>query len=63
VDNLPMMVAGSAGGKWKTGQHLSGGGDPSTRVGLTIQQVMGLPVASWGTDSMETSKPVTEVLA
>ncbi len=63
VDNLPIMVAGSAGGKWKTGQHVSGRGDPATRVGLTIQQVMGLPVSSWGKDSMETSKPVTEVLA
>lgn len=63
VDNLPIMVAGSAGGKWKTGQHVSGKGDPSTRVGLTIQQVMGLPIQSWGKDSMETSKPVTEVLA
>jgi hypothetical protein len=62
VDNLPIMVAGSAGGKWKTGQHVSGRGDPATRVGLTIQQVMGLPVSSWGKDSMETSKPVTEVL-
>jgi hypothetical protein len=63
VDNLPIMVAGSAGGKWKTGQHVNGKSDPSTRVGLTIQQVMGLPVSSWGKDSMETSKPITEVLA
>lgn len=63
VDNLPIMVAGSAGGKWKTGQHISGGGDPSTRVGLTIQQVMGLPVTSWGKDSMETSRPISEALA
>jgi hypothetical protein len=63
VDNLPIMVAGSGGGKWKTGQHVSGKGDPSTRVGLTIQQVMGLPVQSWGKESMETSKPLTEVLA
>jgi hypothetical protein len=62
VDNLPIMVAGSAGGKWKTGQHVNGKSDPSTRVGLTIQQVMGLPVSSWGKDSMETSKPITEVL-
>jgi hypothetical protein len=43
VDNLPILVAGSAGGRWKQGQHISGNGDPSSRVGLTIQQVMGMP--------------------
>jgi hypothetical protein len=63
VDNLPIMVAGSGGGKWKQGQHINGKGDPSTRVGLTIQQVLGLPVTSWGQESMQTAKPVTEVMA
>jgi hypothetical protein len=63
VDNLPIMVAGSAGGKWKSGQHISGNGDPSSRVGLTIQQVLGMPVTSWGDGAMRTSTPIGEVMA
>ena len=34
-----------------------------TRVGLTLQQAMGIPVDKWGTGSMETQKPVSEILA
>jgi hypothetical protein len=63
VDNLPIMVAGRAGGKWKSGLHVSGKGDPCSRVGLTIQQVMGMPVTSWGDSALQTSKPITEVMA
>jgi hypothetical protein len=63
VDNLPIMVAGRAGGKWKSGQHVSGKGDPSSRIGLTIQQVLGMPVESWGAGAMQTNKPITEVMA
>lgn len=63
VDNLPILVAGRAGGKWKSGQHISGNGDPSSRVGLTIQQVLGMPVTSWGDGAMQTSKPIGEVVA
>ena len=63
VDNLPIMVAGSAGGKWKAGQHISGNGDPSSRVGLTIQQVLGMPITSWGDGAMQTAKPISEVMA
>lgn len=63
VNNLPIMVAGSAGGRWKSGQHISGNGDASSRVGLTIQQALGMPVTSWGDGAMQTSKPISEVLA
>jgi hypothetical protein len=62
VDNLPIMVAGRGGGKWKSGQHIDGRGDPSSRVGLTIQQVFGIPVESWGEGGMQTSKPISEVM-
>lgn len=63
VDNLPILVAGKAGGKWKSGQHISGNGDPSSRVGLTIQQVLGMPVTNWGDGAMHTSTPISEVMA
>jgi hypothetical protein len=63
IDNIPMMTAGSGGGKIKTGVHINGGGTPVSRVGLTLQQVMGVSVDRWGTGSMETSKPIKELLA
>ena len=63
IDNLPMMTAGSAGGKVKTGIYVDGGGSPISRVGLTLQQVMGVSVDKWGTGSMGTSKTVSEIVA
>jgi hypothetical protein len=63
IDNIPMMTAGSAGGRIKTGVHIAGGGTPVTRVGLTLQQVMGVPVDRWGAKSLETNKPISELLA
>jgi hypothetical protein len=63
IDSLPIMVAGTAGGKWRSGFHIAGKGDPSSRVGLTIQQVLGMPVGSWGLGAMQTSRPVSEVIA
>jgi hypothetical protein len=62
VDNLPVMVAGLGGGKWRSGQHLDGKGDPSSRVGLTVQQVMGMPVETWGEGGMLATKPFSEVM-
>lgn len=63
IDSLPIMVAGGAGGKWKQGMHIVGKGDPTSCVGLTIQQVLGLPVGSWGSGAMQTSRPISEVMA
>lgn len=63
IDNLPILVAGRGGGKWKSGLHIDGKGDPSSRVGLTIQQALGMPIDSWGAGAMQTSRPIAEVLA
>jgi len=63
VVDMPVMTAGKAGGAMKTGLHVVGRGDPSTRVGLTVMQALKVPLNSWGTDSMQTSKTITEVLA
>jgi hypothetical protein len=62
IDSLPIMVAGTAGGKWKSGGHMAGKGDPSSRIGLTVQQALGMPVGSWGSGAMLTSKPISEVI-
>ena len=63
LENMPMMTFGSGNGKLKTGLHIAAQGEPTSRVGLTLQQVMGVPVSSWGTDSMQTSKTITEIVA
>ena len=63
LETIPMLIAGGAGGKIKTGQHIAGNGDPVTRVGLTVQQVMGVPMSSWGAGSMQTSKSIPELMA
>lgn len=62
LDNMPLMTMGGAGGRLKTGLHVSAKGDPVTRVGLTVQQAMGVPAGSWGTKSNMTSKTITEVV-
>lgn len=62
LDGLPSYTIGRAGGRIRTGFHVVGGGDPQTRVGLTIMQAMGLRRSSWGTRSLETSRPITEIL-
>ena len=63
LENIPLFTAGGAGGRIKTGIHVAAKGDPATRVGLTVQQALGVPINSWGTDSMQTSKTIAEVLA
>jgi len=62
VDGIPMILAGSAGGKVKTGIHYAGTSTSVARVGLTVQQAMGLSVDRWGTDSNMTNKPISEIL-
>ena len=60
---IPAMVAGSAGGRVRTGFHMAGNADPISRLGLTLQQAMGLQVDRWGVLNMETSRTITELLA
>jgi hypothetical protein len=63
LENIPMLTIGGAGGRLKTGIHVAQTGEPVTRVGLTVQQVLGVPVENWGTQSLNTSKPITDVMA
>src|SRR3954465_318212 len=47
IDGIPMFLAGKAGGKVKTGMHIAGNSETTSRVGLTVQQAMGMAVDSW----------------
>ena len=62
VDGIPMFLAGSASGRMKTGIHFAGASSTVARVGMTIQQAMGLSVDHWGTDSNMTNKPISEIM-
>ena len=63
LTGMPMMTAGSAGGRIKTGVHVDGKNAPVTQVGLTCMQAMGVQMAEWGTNSLKINRPVTEVVA
>jgi hypothetical protein len=63
LDGIPMMIAGGGGGQLRTGLHIAGNGDAATRAGLTLLQMMKVPVDRWGTGSLETAKPITDLLA
>ncbi|WP_375197157.1 DUF1552 domain-containing protein [Sphingobium sp.] len=63
VQGIPVMLAGKAGGRVKPGIHVAGAGEPISRVGLTLQRVMGMAAESWGIEGMNTKRPVSEILA
>jgi hypothetical protein len=63
LDNIPILLIGGAGGRLKTGHHISVVGDSVTRVGLTVQQALGMSVDSWGRSSMRTSRGFSELIA
>jgi Protein of unknown function (DUF1552) len=48
VDNIPMIVAGRAGGALKTGLHVHAAGDNTSKVHLTLLQAVGVPATSFG---------------
>lgn len=59
---IPILTAGTAGGRLKTGIHFDGKNGPVTRVGLTALQAMGLQSSEWGQNSMRTSQVISEVM-
>jgi len=63
LDSIPVMLAGRAGGRVRSGVHVAGKGDSVSRVVLTAMQAVGVPVDRWGKESSETNRPVSEILA
>ena len=62
TDNIPMFIAGGAGGRQKGNMHVEGNGDPVSRVSLTLQQLVGMPVGQFGVGGMQTDRAVSEVM-
>jgi hypothetical protein len=63
LDELPVITAGRAGGRLKTGLHVRAEGAPVSRTVLTAMQAVGMRAGSFGSDTMTTTQPVSEVLA
>jgi hypothetical protein len=63
LDGIPMFTAGRASGKVKTGLHIDGAGQPGTRLGLTVQRIMGVDVSSWGSGSNNAGTEISEIRA
>jgi hypothetical protein len=63
IDNIPMFLAGRAGGRHKSGQHIHAPGESVTRVSLTAMRLAGAPVGEFGQGSMRTSRPIDQVIA
>ena len=63
IENIPVFFAGAAGGKHRAGQHIASKGEPISRLSLTAQQLVGVPIGEFGMDAMKTSRPISEVMA
>jgi len=61
LENIPMFTFGGSN-FIKTGVHVVANGDTTSRVGLTMQQALGVPTNFWGTESNRTTKTITEVM-
>jgi Protein of unknown function (DUF1552) len=63
LETIPMFTAGTAGGRIKTGMHITGEKQPGTRLGYTLQKAFGVDADKWGTKSNATNKPISEIMA
>lgn len=62
LGKMPMLTAGKAGGKLKTGLHVDMKGTSIARMGYTALKVMGVDVESFGDRSNQTSSEIGEIL-
>jgi hypothetical protein len=62
INGIPMMTAGRAGGRLKTGIHVDGKGEAGTQLGYTLMRVMGLNLTEWGKGSMKSTREISEIL-
>jgi hypothetical protein len=62
VVGIPMMTAGRAGGRLRTGIHVNGKGEAGTSLGFTLMTALGMKVSEWGQGSMKVSRQVSEIV-
>mgnify|MGYP000344036622 CR=1 FL=1 len=59
---MPVVLAGGAGGGLAQGVHVRDPGGNISRVQLTMLQALGLPFDSFGFNGGQTSDPYSELL-
>ncbi len=62
IDGMAMFTAGRAGGRVKSGYHVTTNNAPVTDLSYTAMRLMGLDVTQWGTKSNTTSKVISEIV-
>lgn len=62
-NGIPMMTAGRAGGRIRSGIHVDGRHQAlASELGVTLLRGMGLETEAWGEGAMRTTKAISEVL-
>ena len=62
LDELPVIMAGRAGGRIKTGLHVREEGAVVSKTVLTAMQAVGVRAGAFGSDSMKTSQIIPQVM-
>jgi hypothetical protein len=63
LDDIPILLAGSSDGYFKTGlHHRSNSLESTTKVLIGIQRSLGINVANFGTDNAYADSEITEIL-
>jgi Protein of unknown function (DUF1552) len=63
LHGIPMMTAGRAGGRLRSGIHVDGRHQAlASELGLTLLTAMGLEVEAWGEGVMRSTKTIGEIL-
>ncbi len=62
LEDMPVLTAGRAGGKFKTGLHVDMKAAPLSRIAYTALRTMGVDVQKFGEKSNQTSDVISEIL-
>jgi hypothetical protein len=63
IDRMPIILAGSAGGQLVTGHHVSAPTVNTSNLILSLADVLGVPMASFGVGDAQSSTRLTTILA
>lgn len=61
-DNMPIILAGGAGGALRRGLHVRTSGASAYRVVLSMFRALGVNIPTWGTGDLTESTPLAELL-
>jgi len=59
--NIPLIIAGRAGGKLRTGLHHKGSGESATKVNLTLARAVGLNWESFGEGVNRVTSTISQI--